>query len=453
MKKLLLILLIATANINAQCWESINVGEMHVLGIQTNGTLWAWGFSGDYGALGLGNNWIYPTPMQVGTATDWKEVSAGKTHSFGIKDNGTLWAWGSNSKGQLGTGSSAPFSLSPVQVGTSTWKMVKAGVYFTLGIKSNGTLWAWGDNQEATLGDGTFVNKSVPTQIGTASNWKSIDCNLARSIAIKEDGTLWVWGLNGPDLGTGAGSSTTHITVPTQVGTETNWKAATAGFGFFLALKTDHTLWAWGGGDNGQLGNGGITSTHSPTQIGTATDWQTIDSDSQSSFAIKADGTLWAWGRNSYGALGNGTQTNLLIPTQIGIATDWQLISTGTATTSALKTDGSLYSWGYNEFGSIGDGTYVDKLSPELITTCTLGVDDFNTKKVNLYPNPVQNRLFINNEETQEYEIYSILGAKISNGTLGIGNSIDCSGLSSGVYLLNLTDGSGNVSVLKFVKE
>ncbi|RZK09540.1 MAG: T9SS type A sorting domain-containing protein [Flavobacterium sp.] len=340
--------------------------------------------------------------MQVGTATDWREVSAGKTHSFGIKDNGTLWAWG--------------------------------------------------DNQNATLGDGTFVNKSVPTQIGTATNWKMISNNQSRSIAIKEDGTLWVWGLNA-SLGTGAGSSTSHITVPTQVGIDTNWKVATAGFGFFLALKTDHTLWAWGGGDNGQLGNGGINGTHIPTQIGTDTNWQSIDADLNSSFAIKSDGTLWAWGYNFYGTLGNGTQANLLVPTQIGTATDWETISTGTATTSALKADGSLYSWGYNAFGGIGDGTYVDKLSPELVTTCTLDTDDFNTKKVNLYPNPVQNQLFINSEETQYYQIYSILGTTLSEGTLSVGSSIDCSALSSGVYLLSLRDGFGKVNTVKFVKE
>ncbi len=249
MKKILLIAFLLTyVYSNAQCWESISIGERHVLGIQTNGTLWGWGHNGDTGKIGNGNTWSYSAPIQIGTATDWNTVNAGQFHSFGIKDDGTLWAWGSNSSGGLGTGSSAPYSLVHVQVGTSSWKMVKTGYNHTIGIKADGTLWAWGDNQEATLGDGTFVDKSTPTLISSATTWKSVSCNLSRNIAIKTDGTLWVWGMNSPFLGTGAGSGTSHITVPTQVGTDTNWKVATAGFGFFLAVKTDNTLWAWGGG-------------------------------------------------------------------------------------------------------------------------------------------------------------------------------------------------------------
>ncbi|RZK22286.1 MAG: T9SS type A sorting domain-containing protein [Flavobacterium sp.] len=77
----------------------------------------------------------------------------------------------------------------------------------------------------------------------------------------------------------------------------------------------------------------------------------------------------------------------------------------------------------------------------------------FDKKAIFLYPNPVQNRLFINSDETQYYQIYSILGSKINEGTLAVGSGIDCSSLTSGVYLLSLTDGFGKVSVVKFVKE
>ncbi len=60
MKKILLIAFLLTyVYSNAQCWESISVGERHVLGIQTDGTLWSCGYNGDYGALGSGNNWSY----------------------------------------------------------------------------------------------------------------------------------------------------------------------------------------------------------------------------------------------------------------------------------------------------------------------------------------------------------------------------------------------------------
>ena len=77
----------------------------------------------------------------------------------------------------------------------------------------------------------------------------------------------------------------------------------------------------------------------------------------------------------------------------------------------------------------------------------------FDKKGSILYPNPVQNLLFIDIHEIQQYQIYSILGVKISEGILSVGSGIDCSGLTSGVYLLNLTNTSGQSSTLKFVKQ
>ncbi len=455
MKKILLFaILFSTFFASAQCWEKISSGERHSIGIKTDGTLWAWGFNGDIGLLGNGSTGTEFSPIQIGTINTWKEVGSGTTNSFAIKEDGTLWGWGSNSSGQLGTGSTSQFSLIPVQVGTSTWKMVQTGNSHTVAIKSDGTLWAWGNNEKATLGDGTFVNKSTPTLINSSTNWKAVSCNNSRNIAVKEDGTLWVWGMNSPALGVlGSGSSVSHITVPTQIGTETNWKEAVSGMGHFLAVKNDGTLWVWGGGTNGQLGTGNTSNIFLPTQIGTDINWATVASDNQFSLGINTDGTLWAWGQNFNGVLGDGTQTNLLVPTQITTDTNWAAIAASFAATIALKTDGSLYAWGSNQFGSLGNFSNEDSYIPILVNACNLGTEDFNQKKINFYPNPVQNRLFIDTQEPQTYQIYSILGSKISEGTLAVRSGIDCTGLSNGVYMLQLRDDIGNVSTVKFVKE
>lgn len=454
MKKILLITLLLFGYTSfAQCWNMVSVGESHSIGLQTDGTIWGWGFNRDAGVVGNGAYSDVLSPVQISTASDWKEVYAGVTHSFAIKTSGALWGWGYNANGRLGNGTTVS-SSTPIQIGTSTWKIVRAGNDHSVGIKSDGTLWAWGDNQDASIGDGTFVDKLIPTQISTATNWKSISCNLSRTIALKEDGTLWVWGFNSPALGvTGMGSNVTHITVPTQVGTDTDWEVTAAGNGYFLALKTNQTLWAWGGGANGKLGNGSTTSIFLPAQIGTATDWETVEADSFSSFGLKTDISLWAWGQNMFGNLGDGTQTDLLVPTQITTSSDWKGISTSVISTSAVKIDGSLSSWGGNQYGNLGNGTYTESYLPQVITTCSLGIEDFNKSKVSIYPNPVQNKLFINAQETQTFQIYSILGIKISEGILSVGSGIDCSALTSGVYLLNLTDGLGNVSTVKFVKQ
>ena len=456
MKKFILfIAMLSTAYSHSQCWESVSAGERHVVGIQTNGTLWSWGYNGDYGALGNGTTVPANVPTQIGNASNWKEVNAGPVHSFAIKDNGLLWGWGGNMNGSLGTGSTALYSINPVQVGTSQWKTVKAGTHHSVGIKANGSLWAWGGNEDATVGDGTFLDRSVPVLISSNTNWKMVSCNFTRNIAVKTDGTIWVWGMNSPNLGVpGMLSDIPYIKVPSQVGTDTDWKSAVSGNGYFLALKNDNSLWAWGGGSNGKLGNGSTTSIFLPTQIGTATDWEMVEADSFSSFATKTDGTLWAWGRNFLGNLGDGNQTDLLIPTQITTATNWQTVSTSYVSTAALTNDGSLYAWGFNEYGTLGDGTYVDQLSPKLINTCTLGTEDVGTTtKVRLYPNPVLHHLFLDIQETQQYQIHSVLGVKVSEGQLYSDTGIDCSGLTSGIYLISLTDGLGKSTTMKFVKQ
>ena len=455
MKKFVLIILfLSTISTSGQCWKSISVGELHTVGIKVDNTLWSFGNGGDWGRLGAGDITQLLVPTKISTSQDWREVSGSDFHNLAIKNNGTLWSWGNNSSGQLGNNSSIT-KYSPTQIGNSQWKTVRAGTNHSVGIKIDGTLWAWGENEDASIGDGTFVDRFVPTLISSNTNWATVDCNLSRNIAVKTDGTLWVWGMNSPALGVeGMGSETSYITIPTKIGIDTDWKSVVSGFGYFLALKNNNTLWAWGGGGNGKLGNGSVSSIFLPTQIGIADDWSSIEANGATSYGIKLNGTIWAWGKNNNGQLGNSTQADVLVPTQIIEADDWKIASTGFFFTAAIKTDGSLYTWGSNAFGTLGDGTYIDQLSPKLINTCTLGTEDFgNTSKVKLYPNPVQNNLFLDIQETQQYQIHSVLGVKVSEGQVSSDIGIDCSSLNSGVYFISLRDSFGKSSTLKFVKQ
>ncbi len=124
---------------------------------------------GEYGQTGdnFPSSYYRDTPTQVGTDT-WSKVFAGWKVSFGIKPDGTLWAWGLNDVGQLGIGNTTN-QFTPVQVGTDTdWVDVVSGGagndQFTIATKSDGTVWAWGDNQVGQYGNGTVGNPVyVPT--------------------------------------------------------------------------------------------------------------------------------------------------------------------------------------------------------------------------------------------------------------------------------------------------
>ncbi|MBK9462312.1 MAG: hypothetical protein IPN94_23540 [Sphingobacteriales bacterium] len=114
------------------------------------------------------------------------------------------------------------------------------------------------------LGD-AIIEQTVPTQVGTATNWASVSGGEYHTLAVKADGTLWAWGNNGAgQLGTG---NTTDQTAPVQVGTATNWASVSAGGNHTLAIKTDGTLWAWGRNDGGQLGIGNTTNQNAPVQV------------------------------------------------------------------------------------------------------------------------------------------------------------------------------------------
>ena len=137
--------------------------------------------------------------------------------------------------------------------------------------------------------------------------------------ALKTDGTLWTWGI-GQDGGGGQNNTTTYSS-PMQVGTDTTWKAISAGYYGVLATKTNGTLWTWGSNSYGRLGlNDGNQTTgrrSSPTQVGTGTDWAKGTSNRYGGFALKNDGSVWSWGRGVYGIQGTNNQTTYSSPVQI----------------------------------------------------------------------------------------------------------------------------------------
>ena len=329
--------------------------------------LWAWGYNG-YGQIGDGTLIDKTSPIIISTSNDWRLIAGFSYHNLAIKADSTLWAWGQNSNGELGDGTSINKS-SPTKIGTANnWQYVMGGgSYSSFGIQTDGTLWAWGSNTFGNLGDGTYVNESVPTRIGTANNWQTVVAGFYVTVALKTDGTLWAWGDNyNGEIGDG---TTVDKSVPTQIGTANNWQTISKHGDHTLAIKTDGTLWAWGSNYSGQLGDGTTTNRSVPTQIGTANDWLAISARTSHSIAIKTDGTLWAWGENYNGQLGDGTTTQRNSPTKIGVANNWKSISTSAANSHAIKSDGSLWAWGNNASYQLGDGTSNQKMSPTRIGT------------------------------------------------------------------------------------
>jgi alpha-tubulin suppressor-like RCC1 family protein len=110
-------------------------------------------------------------------------VATGDGSSFAIKTNGTLWAWGNNSNGQLGLGNTTNRS-SPVQVGSLTnWSNIVASGSFVVAVKTDKTLWAWGSGSYGRLGLGNTTSYSSPKQIGSLTNWNKIAAAFSTALA------------------------------------------------------------------------------------------------------------------------------------------------------------------------------------------------------------------------------------------------------------------------------
>lgn len=468
MKKIYLILFSSiTFFSNAQCFQKIQSGSNHITGIKTDGTLWGGGRNGNR-ELSMTSSTIPPYELffvQMGSTNDWAIIKNGRGNSFAIKNNGTLWAAGSNNSGILGIGTTtAPFTLT--QVGTATnYIAIDAYTAQAIALRSDGTLWTWGRNDNYQLGQGTTsADVLSPIQIGPATDWAKIAVDgIGGSLAIKTNGTLWGWGVN--TNGTLTGGVATRP-VPFQIGTATNWLFIETGFEHILALKTDNTLWAWGANGNGQLGRGNLTGVSlNPIQIGTAA-WQSIAAADNCSFGVQTNGTLWVWGENTFGELGLNDTTDRGTPTQIGTDTNWESVISGEDHTIAIKTDGTLWGWGTNYYGAAGNGSFDSgtgffnpiPVPTQIPNMCApLQNESFSlATSISISPNPATNQVnlvFSTALQNPSISIVDVTGKTVltqNNTTLLNNTSMDVAGLSKGLYLV-VVKSEGVVSVEKLV--
>ncbi|MDO5650165.1 MAG: T9SS type A sorting domain-containing protein, partial [Gallicola sp.] len=300
-----------------------------------DGSYWTWGSNAEGQAGNNTQNSNYPSPIKSTLSHKWKSVVGGNLHLLGIKDNGSLWAWGSNARTQLGNGDPLhQMKPEPVQVGTDTdWKMAAGGAWQSIALKNDGTLWGWGDNAFGQLGMGEDADFEIttPTRIGADNDWEYVFLGHHHALAIKKDGSLWGWGNN---MGNKINSSPMlSIKTPTKM-SDKKWAMAVGGFEHTLAIAQDGTLWGIGKNDEGQLGLGDTELRTELTQIGNKSDWVRVSAGKRHSFAINKNGELYAFGDNEFGQLGV-SGNDLLNPTLITV--NFSSISNLSNNTSGLR--------------------------------------------------------------------------------------------------------------------
>jgi alpha-tubulin suppressor-like RCC1 family protein len=315
---------------------------------------------------------------------------------------GQIMSWGYNLYGGLGDGTRTT-QREPVPVDPTLANHVKrlgGGAYHSLAVKSDGTVIAWGYNSNGQLGDGSTTMRLVPIQVN-GLNWpanrvRSVAGGDYHSVALRDDGFVFVWGqgLYGQLGNSQTGDQLTPIAVPGL----NNIVAVAAGAYHTLALRADGTLWSCGLNNRGQLGDGTQANSFKVIQVADPTDATGflqgvvgIAAGDNHSVALKLDGTVRAWGGNNWGQLGDGTIADSVFPVTVssggGPLANVAQIACGSFHTLALVETGNVggvrvgnvMAWGWNLFGQLGDkGALPQQYSavPVLVQTASGTLDN-----------------------------------------------------------------------------
>lgn len=352
-------------NSNAK-YIKVEAGHTHTIALKDDGSVWSWG-SNSYGELGNGTFEDSTVPVKVKNLTDVQMISAGANHNVALKNDGTAWCWGYNNDGQLGNNTKMNSSV-PVKVtGLKDIEYISTGYSFSFAIKNDGTIWCWGNNCAGQLSDFTlkvysYKDWSEPVQAKRIDNAISVTGGNFHSIAIKENGTIWCWGASW-----GGALAETEIKYPIQVKALEGIKSIDAGNIFNIALKDDGTVFSWGVNDEGQLGNGNKgqdTSNGVPELIKGLNNVSLISAGHKHVVVLTANGDIYGWGNAEAGQLGDVGNQSTSLPLKLTPIPNVIDISAGKNHTVALTEEGKILSWGENRYGQLGDGTHVNSIIP-----------------------------------------------------------------------------------------
>jgi len=263
-------------------WVTLAPSHTYSIGIKRDGTLWGWSFNP---TIGLGGFPIIGTytnpPTWLAAGSNWVAVATGGAHSLALRSDGALFAWGLNTHGQVGDGTTNTV-IQPVEVGPNrSWVSIAADFLASAGIQSDGSLWQWGFAQSG-YADRPEVLLREPTRVGLDSDWQSVQGVLGSFLARRADGSLWVWGPNAESLGS------TNCLHPHPLDLEDTFRVIGIGGAEWYLQKPDGSIWL----------------TH-PTGRSLTTPSPTVGAHqfALAGFGVPGvgagldkDGTLWTWG-------------------------------------------------------------------------------------------------------------------------------------------------------------
>jgi alpha-tubulin suppressor-like RCC1 family protein len=281
--------------------------------------VYAWGRN-VFGQLGDGTAAERPGPKLLSSLSGITKVAAGDFFSMALGTNGTAYTFGNNSKLALGisgvNSSSTPMSLS----GYGTIVDIAACANHGLLVNATSQLYAWGSDSNGQLGRGTTTGTNQLPQLVSGLSGVTITKVAAaenHSLALDSTGQVWVFG-NDTYGQQGRGTTASSRPAPAMLGGISGATAITTSAKHSLILRSDWTVLAMGDNSSGQLGDGTTTAKWTPMVIPGLSNVVAIAAGDSHSMVLKSDGTVWTFGSRTNGQLCDGkTQGNALTPAQV----------------------------------------------------------------------------------------------------------------------------------------
>ncbi len=250
--------------------------EEHDLFLLSDGTVMSWGDSYNSGQFEDELRLVVDDSDQP--ISDIVKIADGEAHSIALTSSGTILSWGDNSVGQLGNGAPVQGTAVPLPVLDGNEEPITnavdiaAGNFHNLAILDDGSVIAWGKNTAGQLGDGTTTDSPYPVTVldqasAPISGASAIAAGTSHSVALLSDGSLLSWGDNTlGQLGDNdtAASSTAVTVVDASDNPIDDVIAVVAGENHTAALLTSSQAIAWGDNGSGQLCDDSTTASNVP---------------------------------------------------------------------------------------------------------------------------------------------------------------------------------------------
>jgi len=286
-------------------FESIHAAGFRTFALTADGVAYAWGSNA--GILGDGTTNTRYVPVRVAGGLTFRQLSAGYDHTVALTAAGVAYEWGFVDGGDPGDGSTTNLRKSPVPVaGGLTFRDIGAGSGYSVALTSAGEPYAWGRNTYGQLGDGTTTDHYAPRPVGGSLTAARLSVGHAHTVILTPSGTAYSWGLNGGALGDG---TTAERHQPVAVTGGVVFQQITAGAGYTAALTPFGIAYTWGPNSFGNLGDGTTQTRTTPGIVLGALKFRSIHIGRNRTLAVTTSGGGYAWGFGGNGERGDGTRT------------------------------------------------------------------------------------------------------------------------------------------------